>query len=540
MSERPHVLILGGGYVTIGAIKPFKRAIREGKIDVTVVDRENFHFYHGIISDILLGRTGTTYALSPLRRICNPATLHVAEIETIDLENKRVVTSRSIDGQRQELTYDHLILGLGAADNMEIYPGLKEHAFKLKAYDDCFRLKNHILTMFEFASIERDPEERKALLTFFVAGGGFAGTEVAGGLADFARLLCGNEFPDIDREECRIVLVQPGPHILPELMGSGEKGIRGYPKLVEFAERHVRELGVEVMTETLVTAASPYNVTLSNGERIRTNTIISAVGTKMPPVLDGLDLPRGDRNRIPTDRYIRVEGRTDIWAGGDNAAVPDPKGGLTPPRALAAIHHGECAAQNILRTIEGKPLKPYSYKLIGQGVPLGGHKAVGTFMGRPMRGTFAWISFKTFLLFLAPTWDRRLRIGMDWLLSSIVGRDIVESSISDADDYEFRKDLYQPGETIVAEGRGGRYSHVIMEGEVELLRHRDGTEEVVATVGPGNRIGGSWFDESADESARAKTVVKTVALRSDQSREIQRLIASLKDLAEPGENPTQV
>lgn len=533
-------MILGGGFVAIGAVKPFKRAIRDGKVDVTVVDRENYHFYHGIISEFVLGRIGSTNVLSPLRRVLKPAKLHVAEIEAIDLDNKKVVTSRSLDGRRQELSYDHLVFGLGSVDNLDLYPGLAEHAFKLKAYDDCFRLKNHILTMFELASIEGNPEEKRALLTFFIAGGGFAGSEIAGELADFARRLAGNEFPDVSRDECRVVLVQPGPHILPELWGSGEKGIRGYPKLVEFAERHVAELGVEVMTETYVAAASPHSVTLSNGERIRTNTIISAVGTKMPPILDDLDLPRGDRDRLPTDRNLNIEGRTDLWAGGDDAAVPDPAGGLSPPRALPALHHGVCIAKNILRTLDGAPLKAYSYRPIGLGVPLGGRKAVGTMKGLPLRGTTAWFSFKVALLLLTPTLDRRLRILSDWILVPFIGRDIVESSIADADDYELRQDLFQPGEIIFTEGRGGRYTHVIMEGEVELLHRHDGTEEVVTTVGPGTRIGGSWFDEKPDESARAKTAVRTVAVRTDQSREVQHLITSLSDIAEPGDKPPRI
>jgi hypothetical protein len=251
----------------------------------------------------------------------------------------------------------------------------------------------------------------------------------------------------------------------------------------------------------------------------------------MPPVLDDVDVPKDERRRIETDRYLRVAGRGDLWAGGDCAAVPEPGGGTSPPRALQAKQHGIRAAKNILRSLDGEEPEPYTYRAFGQGVPLGRHTAVGELKGVGLRGTLAWFFFKAFLLYFTPTWDRRLRIASDWLLAPLVGRDIVESSINDSDDYELRQDLYQPGEVIVTEGRGDRYTHVILEGEVEVVHHGDGSENVTSTLGPGDQIGATWVDETFDESARAKTMVRTVALRRDQTRAIQRLVVSLRGIA---------
>src|SRR5258708_29167234 len=158
MPGRPHVLVLGGGYVPITVTRHLRKQMRRGEIDLTVVSRENFHSFHGFIGEMITGRIGPSSMLSPSRRIFAPARVHVGEIEQIDLDARKVVTSRHLDGARFELEYDHLVLSLGTEEQLDLYPGLAEHAFKLKKYDDCFRLKNHILEMFELADIETDAD----------------------------------------------------------------------------------------------------------------------------------------------------------------------------------------------------------------------------------------------------------------------------------------------------------------------------------------------------------------------------------------------
>jgi NADH:ubiquinone reductase (H+-translocating) len=529
----PHVLVLGGGYAAIGAVRALRRTLRDRRVNVTVVDRENFHFYHGLVAEFVTGRIAPTNALSPARRIFPPAKFHEADVESVDLEGRKVVTTRELDGLRHETSYDHLVLALGVVDNLEMYPGLAEHAFRLKTYDDCFHLKNHILSMFEMAEIEPDPEERRALLTFFIAGGGYAGTELAGELADLIRRLTEKEFRNIRREECRVVLVQPGPTILPELYGSvGDAGhAEGHPKLVEWATRFITQLGVEVMTDTAVSAASPNDVVLSNGTQVPTRTIISAVGTRQLPLMDRLDVPKDPRGRAMTDRYMRVQGLSDVWAAGDCAAVPFPDGGFCPPRALEAMQHGKRAGKNILLALEGRPPELYRYRALGQVVPLGRHRAVGEMKGLELTGQLPWLMLKAFQVYYTPTWDRRLRIVSDWFITGMVGRDIVESSVADLESYDLHDNLFQPGEVIVREGRTGRHAHVILEGEVELVRDKDGSEDVLATLGPGDSFGQVWRDRSAPESARAKTVVRTVAMRVDQTRRIRKLVTSFGKVA---------
>jgi len=229
-----------------------RRAMRHGVVDVTVVSRTNYSCFHGLIAEMITGRISPGAVASPARRIFAPARIHVAEIESIDLGAHRVMTSRSLDGARQELEFDHAVLALGSAENIDAYPGLREHAFKLKSFEDCLRLRNHIIEMFELADVETDHEERRRLLTFFIAGGGYSGSEVAGELADYARLLTRKEYSGISRDEVRIVVVHPGPTLLPELYGSGnlEREAKSFPGLVEFATKHIEKLGCELMLDT--------------------------------------------------------------------------------------------------------------------------------------------------------------------------------------------------------------------------------------------------------------------------------------------------
>ncbi len=518
-------MILGGGYVAITLTKRLRKEIERGRLTATVVSRDNYHVYHGLVGEMLAGRIGPDNVLSPARRIFAPARVHVAEIESIDLEKRKVVTSRHLDGARFELDYDILVLGLGSTENLEAYPGLAEHSFRLKSYADCFRLRNHLVTMFELADIETDPEERRRLLTFFVAGGGYAGTEIAGELAHLATLLTQREYRGIRREECRVVMVHDGPTILPELYGNLETG-KGHARLVEFATRHLQKLGVEVMTNTCVTAATPSEVHLSTGEHVPTRTVISAIGTRSPRVFDTMSIPRDQRGRVQTDEYCRVPGYADVWAGGDCAAVPHPKGGTCPPVFLFAEEHGKLIAKNIKRRLDGKPLKVFSFKGLGQHVSLGRRTVVGELKGVEMKGLSAWLFWRTAAFYYLPTWDRRLRVLADWLTAPLVGRDIVEMLHGDIGDYDLRHTVHQPGEVIADRSRPVRYVHVIIEGEVEVIQRREGIERVIGSLSAGDHFGRKWLELAGADAARAKQVVRTLALRADQANRLQEVLLS--------------
>ena len=162
------------------------------------------------------------------------------------------------------------------------------------------------------------------------------------------------------------MIVHPGETLLPELWGSSfERRTKGYPKLIEYAMRHSQNLGVELMLRTRVVGATPNEVVLSNGQRIQTRTIISAVGSKASPLIQNLPLDHDEHGRLVVDDFLRVEGRDDLWAGGDCAAVPHPQGGTCPPVALFALLHGKHLGRNIVRSVIGRRLRPFRKNVIG-------------------------------------------------------------------------------------------------------------------------------------------------------------------------------
>ena len=529
MATPPHVLILGGGFVAQAAVKKLRRSIKRGEVAVTVVDRDNYFTFHALIGEMVTGRILPSNILNPSRRVFAPAQVHVGEIETIDIEEKKVVTRNRFDGSRSELDYDHAVVAVGTGENLEAYPGLAEHAYRLKSFDDCFRLKNHIMEMFELADIEKDPEERRRLLTFFVAGGGFSGSELAGELADFVRRLTKREYEGIKREECRVVVVHPGPTLLPELYGgkNTERDERGYPKLVEYGMKHSRKLGVELMLETRVTGATPNEVYLSNGEHIPTRTIVSTVGSKPWPILDEIDLPKDSRGRLVTDEFLRVDGRPELWAGGDCGSVPHPKGGTCPPVALFAKKEGQQIGKNLVRSLAGKPLRPFRGSVIGQGISIGNRTAVGTLKGIPMKGKMAWVSWRSVVWgYAIPSWDRRFRLLADWLIWPFVGRDIVQMGPSESAAYDVRHHVYQPGEAIAESSRPVQLVHIIVEGEVEVYRGSDGSDELLETIGAGDHFGRKWLERRGADAARAKSLVRTLTLHEDQANQLQDVLLS--------------
>jgi NADH dehydrogenase len=536
----PHVVVLGGGYVAINICRALQRPLRSGRVRVTVISRTNFHAFHGFIGEMVTGRISASHILSPARRLFAPAQVHVGEIQTIDPVAKLIVVEREVDGSRLRVGYDQLVVCLGTQERIDVYPGLAEHSFRLKQYADDFRLRNHIIQMLDAAEVEPDPVERKRLLTFFVAGGGYAGTEVAGELSHLFRLLVKSDYPLLRLDEFRVVLVEPGPKIVPELYAERGQSTRPHPRLAEIALRRMSQLGVEVRTDTFVTAVSPNEVSLSSGERIPTRTVISSVGMCPYPLVSQLPFEKDPQGRIRTDWALRVPGWPGVWAGGDCASVPNPNsdGQPCPPVGIYALHHGTQIGRNIARGLDLRKPRAFHFRGLGQGASVGNRYAVAEIRGVEIWGLPAWLIWRALLFYYFPRGDRRLRLLADWLIWPLVGRDIVELRVDRKQDIEVRHSRFEPGEIIMLESRTGRYVHIIVEGEVELLAQEGGHEQVLATLGPGQHFGTRWLESFEHEIARAKTVVTTLVLRRDQAPQLQEMMSSAQRIfAESGHFP---
>lgn len=504
-TRRPHVVCLGGGFVAVYLVKALKRAVRQGEIDLTIVSRENFHTFHGFVPEMLGSRIQPGQVASPARRLFAPARFHNAEVEAINVDARVVTTSRDLDGRQFELPYDHLVIGLGARDDLERYPGLAEHGLVLLGYADALKARNHVIGILEMADMEPDPEERARLLTVVVVGGNFGGVEVATELDDYLRSMAGRDYPQLHPDEVRVVLVHPGERILEEL------SIR-QPRLQRWAQKFITEqTGVDLRLGRRIATATPTEAVLDDGERIATRTIISSAGTAQSPLFDTLPYERDERGRIITDSFVQVPGTSNVWAGGDCAAVPHPRGGTNPQLALYAIATGWRIGRNILSTERGRPLQRVSFTELGDACSLGRRRAVAHIRGVGITGFPAWLAWRGLLLLFMPSVDRRLRLVLDWVVTPFVGRDVARLQLDEA--MAVRREVYETGQDIVTQGDIGRRLYVLQSGEAQVLRaDGSGAEEVLAQLGPGDHFGEIAIFEGSRRTATIRATTRTEVL----------------------------
>lgn len=515
MKEPIRVLCLGGGWVAIYLSRALRAAGRKGQVKLTVVSRDNYSTVHGLIAEMLTCKIQPQQINSSVREMIAPAQIHNAEIESVDTNNRVVVTRSSIDGRVYSLSYDHLVVGVGSIEDFARYAGLADHAFPLKTFADCYRLRNHLLSVLEMASIETNPEERRRLLTFVVAGGNYAGVEVACDLADYFRFLSRKRYPELKLPEFRIVLAEAGPRILPEL------GTR-HPSLVEYAEKTVVRLGLEIHLNTGLQAATADEAVLTTGEKIPTRTIITCTGMKSSPLLDQFPFERDPRGRLVTDQFCRVSGASNLWAGGDCAAVPHPDGGTCPPLAHYAQKAGANIGTNILREASGKPLRAYSFNGLGEACTLGHRCAIAHMKGVHSYGFLAWIGWRFIVLTMfVPSWTRRVRLMFDWWLTLILGRDVVNPRI--IEQAGITHALYEPGQIIVAARDPRRYHYLVESGYVDVVSGGKDSEICMASYKPGDYFG-DVTRPSSDCLIRARTRVRLLSI----GREAAEALSSVR------------
>ncbi len=511
----PRIVILGSGYVAIFLARQLRAAVRKGSIDLTIVDKNNYHTFHGLVPEMLTGKIQAGQIISPCRRLFAPARFVNAEVTSVDVANKRVQLTRIHDGQSAILEYDHLVVNLGSVDDLSRYRGLGEHTLRLKSYYDCIRVRNHILAMLEMAELEENPEERRRLLHFVIGGGNYAGVEVAAELSTFLQDETRRDFPRIDPKETRVTIVHGGPHILPELA-------RGFPRLVDYAGSILRERGVQIEVGARLASATRTEVILSDGRRLPTRTIISCTGTAQHPVLDALPFERDKQGRLVTDCYGRVSEKDCVWSAGDCASLPMKNGQIAPPLAMYAMQGGKTIGRNLLRTFKGQKLTRYAFTGMGDCCVLGRRKAAGQLWGVPLKGFIAWLVWRGCMVAYLPLWAKRVRTVLDWITVPLFGRDI--ASVQTNEKIGVVRDLFEPGQTIIRQGDVGREMYIIQSGKVEVSSESPQGITALAQLGPGDYFGEIAVLEDVRRTATVRALEPVTLLRI--SREDTRLLTS--------------
>lgn len=479
MNAKKRIAVLGGGFAGVYTAKHLEKLFKNKRdeYEIALISKDNYFTYTPMLSEVVGGTLGVFDSVSSLKHLLKNSTLYIRDVSDIDLQAKQIVLSPHFNHTDIILSYDYLVIALGNVTDFRNSPaGLHEHALPFKNLADAFMLRNRLIDVIATAATETDPELRKQLLTFVVGGGGFSGVEVVAEINDFTRKLT-KQYSTILPSDIRVVLVHSKDRLVDKELS---------PSLGRYAEKILKERGVEIIFKTHLISATPYEAMLEGGERIFASTIISTVPVSANPVVEALPVEK-IKAYIATDATLQVLNKKDVWALGDCAAVPSPTGkGYCPHTAQFAIRQARCVAENIWATVIEKPQRKFFFKELGMMASLGHRRAVAELFGRiKLSGWIAWIFWRLVYWSKLPGFARKIKVGASWLLDILIPQESVQ----------LRTDIksgithlhFAKGEIIFRRGDVGDFLYIVVSGKVEILQ--DTNEKPIAILGKGEFFG---------------------------------------------------
>ena len=428
------IVILGGGFAGMATAETLERVFgADRRVTLTLISDTNALLFTPMLAEVAGSSLEPTHISSPLRTGLRRTQVVRGRVVGIDLGKRRV--SLAVNGRlyrtstqsgiSEELCFDHLVLALGSVTNYpSAMPRVKEFAFEFKTLPDAMRIRNRVIEMFERADRESDPDRRHELLTFVIAGGGFAGVELAGSLNDFARGILA-DYLNLRAGDVRVILIHARDRILPELS----------ERLGRYALERMTARGVTFKLNERLADARADAVILESGEEIRTQTFVWTAGTVPNPVLGLLPINRDKRGAVIVESTLSVPGHPGWWALGDCAACNDAKTGRPcPPTAQFALREARTLAHNIRASLKGKALEPFSFRSRGAFCVIGHHTACAELTVPFVReksvqfsGLLAWLMWRGIYLSKLRGLDRKVRVLTDWVIELFFPPDIVQT-----------------------------------------------------------------------------------------------------------------
>lgn len=414
------IVILGAGFGGVHAARELARLLPPSEdADILLIDRHNYFVFTPMLTEVVGGEVVVEHIVSGVRKLSPRVRFLQGRVDGVDLAGKRVTVTVGDDETvtppgTQVIDADHLVFALGSVTNYHGIAGVQEHSLNIKDLSDAAAIHNTAIALLERANAEPDSQERRKLLTFVVAGGGFSGVETMAALNGLLRSSL-HHYPHLHEHDLRTVLVHPGEHLLAEIGAS----------MGDYAQKKLEQHGVEVRLKTEIAGAGPDYVEVKGGERIPSYLLVWTAGVQPSPVVGVLDVKRGEHHGIVVDATCAVPEHPGVWALGDCAEVPEPNGKKTyAPTAQNATREGSLVARNIARTLRGEAPVPFTYHPIGQLALVGRHSGVAKLFGIQFSGALAWAMWRGVYLAKEPRMAKRLRVALDWLLDFFVGLDI--------------------------------------------------------------------------------------------------------------------
>ncbi|RDI96066.1 NAD(P)/FAD-dependent oxidoreductase [Meiothermus sp. QL-1] len=396
--ETKRVVVLGAGFAGLHAVRALS-----GKpgVEVVLVDRNNHHLFQPLLYQVATAGLEAPQIAFPIRaflRRRNNVRFLMGNAEGVE-PRERVLW---VEGQ--PVPYDYLVVGTGSRTHDFGLPGVAEYGLGLKSLDDAMKIRDRILSACEEAVRTSDPERRRALLTFVVAGGGPTGVELAGALGELRRHVIARDYPDLSPKEVRIVLIEAAPHLL----SAFSPGSRAY------AQGFLQSLGVELYLNERVVELTPGLVRLHSGRSIPSFTVIWSAGIT-GQALPGLPTTRGQR--VATAPGLHLPDHPSIYVVGDLNYLEGPGGRPYPQVAPTAMQQGALAAKNILRSLRGEPPVAFRYKDKGSMATLGRSQAIAEMGPLKLRGSLAWGAWLAVHLYYLIGFRNRMMVLSNWAYS---------------------------------------------------------------------------------------------------------------------------
>lgn len=409
------VLVVGAGCAGVSFVRELERLDPRGeRTSIALLSRENFMLFTPMLPEVASGSIETRNVVRPLRSMFRRARFEMGEAVAADVGKRTVTIRHPLTRDCKDVEYDELVLASGSTTSNFGVKGVAEHTLPLGEIEDASKLHSHVLGMLEVAAGTRRRVERDRLLRFVVVGGGFTGVETMGELRGFLGSIV-QYYPSLDGASIECVLVEGGKALLVDLP----------PKFGKRAAASLRRRGVHLSLGDKVAGVDADGITLQSGARFESRTVIWSAGTAPSPLGKLFGLQTNEKGAIETAGDFAVNGAPHVWALGDCAGVPKPKGGTYAPLAQNAIREGPALARNVLAALAGEPTKNFRYRMKGQMASLGDRQGLASLPGGHMiSGVAAWALWRTYYLGRLPGWSNKARVTMDWALQIAAPADI--------------------------------------------------------------------------------------------------------------------
>lgn len=418
--DKKNVVVIGGGFAGTQLVRKLESKLSDDW-QVVLLSEENYTTFNPMLAEVVGASVLPSHVIAPIRRMVRKTRFISARATSVDIDARTV----HFEGEDRSgsIGYEHLVFSFGSRANLDLVPGMQQHAMPFKLLGDALKLRNRVIEQMEKAELEEDPKKRQWMGHFIIIGAGFSGVEVGGAIQDFI-LASHKHYPRLHDNDLKVTIIHRRDLPLQEMD----------PVLGKHVLKQMPKRGVNLVLNTGVSEVDEMGVVTNTQDRIDGATTICTIGTKPNPLIEQMNVPT-QRGRLLVDSDMSLQGHSTIWAIGDCALVPNEHDGQTsPPTAQFAIREGQQLAKNIALAVRGEKPRPFNYKSKGSMATIGHLNGVAEMFGFIHLGGFpAWLMWRAFYLSLMPTVAKKTRIFFEWTWSMLFSPDIINLRFTTTD-----------------------------------------------------------------------------------------------------------